>query len=95
MSRSKRDCVSVVEEELVAAGASYRLVINKHYKFWVLSGGREHLYVCSGTAGAQCRAEKNTRAGIRRLLRQLGLIAPDHQPGISSPDQLRKGARHE
>ena len=75
MNRSKRGCVSVVEEELVAAGASYRLVINKHYKFWVLSEGREHLYVCSGTARANGRSMKNTRAGIRRLLKQLGLIA--------------------
>ena len=75
MSRSKRGCVSVVEEELVAAGASYRLVINKHYKFWVLVEGKEHLYVCSGTAGANGRSMKNTRAGIRRLLKQLGLIA--------------------
>lgn len=75
MSRSKRGCLGVVEEELEAAGASYRVVINKHYKFWVLHEGREYLYVCSGTAGAEGRSEKNTRAGIRRLLKQLGLIA--------------------
>ena len=92
MSRSKRGCLGIVEEELNAAGASYRLVINKHYKFWVLHEGREHLYVCSGTAGAEGRSEKNTRAGIRRLLKQLGLIAPGRQPGINSPNHSRKGA---
>ena len=75
MSRSKRGCVSVVEDELVAAGASYRLVINKHYKFWVLVDGREHLYVCSQNGQGRHRAIENSRAGIRRLLKQLGLLA--------------------
>lgn len=73
--RSDRTCPDIVEEELEAAGASYRLVINKHYKYWVLVEGKEHLYVCSGTAGANGRSMKNARAGIRRLLKQLGLIA--------------------
>jgi len=71
--RSSRACPGVVEE-LVAAGASYRVVVNKHIKFYVLHGGREHLYVCGGATGAGNRAVANTRAGIRRLLRQLGLI---------------------
>ena len=79
--RSRRTCPDTVEEELVAAGASYRLVISKHYKFWVLVDGREHLYVCSGTAGNNGRSQKNTRAGIRRLLKQLGLIAAGPERG--------------
>ena len=74
-SRSSRACPGIVEEELEAAGASYRVVVNKHYKFWVLHGGREHLFVCGGTTSGGRRAQENTRAGIRRLLRQLGIIA--------------------
>lgn len=73
--RSSRACPGIVEEELERAGASYRVVVNKHYKFWVLHGGREHLFVCGGTMSGGRRAQENTRAGIRRLLRQLGIIA--------------------
>lgn len=73
-SHSRKACPGIVEEELEAAGASYRLVINKHYKFWVLHQGREYLYVYGGTTGTGNRAQANARAGIRRLLRQLGML---------------------
>lgn len=73
-SHSRKACPGIVEEELIAAGASYRVVINKHYKFWVLHNGREHLYVCGGKTGTGNRAQANARAGIRRLLKQLGLL---------------------
>lgn len=92
MARRSKPCLEAVERELVAAGASYRVVINKHAKVWVLHGGREHLYLCGLTTGHHNRAVENSRAGIRRLLRQLGLLAPKPAPGIGSPDH-RKGAR--
>lgn len=74
MSRSRRQCLEAVERELVAAGVSYRVVIGKHAKIWVFKDGKEHLYCCGLTTGHNNRAIENSKAGIRRLLRQLGLI---------------------
>ncbi len=69
------DCVFVVEQELKQAGAKYRLVKKEHAKFYVECGGREWPYFCGGTTGTHNRSIENSRAGIRRLLKQLGLIA--------------------
>ena len=80
-----RSSLDVVEEELIAAGANYRLVKNKHVKVWVLADGREHLYVCSQNGQGRHRAIENSRAGIRRLLKQLGPLAPKPAPGINCP----------
>lgn len=80
-SHSRKACPGIVEEELEAAGASYRLVINKHYKFYILHEGREHPYFCGGTTGSGNRAQANTRAGIRRLLKQLGLLVKSAERG--------------
>lgn len=88
-----RSSLDAVEEKL-ATGASYRLVKNKHVKVWVLAGGKEHLYICSQNGQGRHRAIENSRAGIRRLLKQLGLLAPKPAPGINSPDH-RKGEQHE
>ena len=76
MSRSKGECLWAVEEELAAAGASYRVVLGKSYKVWVFHRGEEHLYVCSRKSTNKGRAQQNSRAGIRRLLKQLGIIDP-------------------
>lgn len=71
---SIRSSIDAVEEELRAAGVTYRTVTRKHVKVWVSAGGREHLYVCSQNGEGRHRAIENSRAGIRRLLRQLGLL---------------------
>lgn len=75
------DCIAVIEKELIAAGAQYRIEVKKHAKVWVSHGGKDHLYCCGITTGATNRSMENTRAGIRRLLRQLGLIASKSNRG--------------
>lgn len=71
---SIRSSIDAVEEELRAAGVTYRKVTRKHVKVWIQAEGKEHVYVCSQNGRGHHRAIENSRAGIRRLLRQLGLL---------------------
>jgi hypothetical protein len=75
------DCVDILKKELEAVGASYRIEVKKHAKVWINHNGKDHLYCCGITTGATNRSMENTRAGIRRLLRQLGLLASKQNRG--------------
>lgn len=67
--------MAICERELQGAKATWRLVMNKHAKFYIIMpDGSEHLYCCGLTVNGGKRSVENTRAGIRRLLRQLGLL---------------------
>lgn len=77
MVRSKDNPLSVVREELRAAGVPFREEPGRHVKVWFTVAGKEHCYVCSANRVCHNRSMRNTRAGIRRMLRQLGALAPD------------------
>lgn len=66
--------LSVVLEELDDLRLPYRLIRNKHVKVWITVGEREHLFVCSQNGRGHHRAIENSRAQLRRLLRQLGAL---------------------
>lgn len=72
--KEKDSPLSLVREELEAAGVPYRVVKARHAKVWFEVGGREHCYVCTVNGKGRNRSRRNTRAGIRRLLRQLGAV---------------------
>lgn len=71
---AKQTLVDVAIAELVAVGLEYRVDQGKHYKvrFWAL--GRQYTYVVARSASDH-RAAQNVRTGIRRILRELGLLA--------------------
>lgn len=81
MVKGKDSALAVVQEELDAAGVPYRLERARHVKVWFTVAGKEHCYVCSANPVCHNRAQRNTRAGIRRMLRQLGALAPDPKRG--------------
>ena len=74
--KHKDSPLSVVLEELDAAGVPYRVVRKRHAKVWFTVDGVEHCYVCTVNGKGANRSRRNSRAGIRRLLRQLGALAP-------------------
>lgn len=71
---AKETPVTAVLAELAAAGVEHRVDQGKHYKvrFWV--AGRQYTYVVARTASDH-RAMKNAQMGVRRILRELGIIA--------------------
>lgn len=74
MARYKDSPLSIVVEELRAAGIEPRVDCKRHAKVWFTVDGRDHCYVTTVNGGGANRARRNTRAGIRRLLRQLGVL---------------------
>lgn len=72
--KEKDSPLEVVRQELDAAGVPHRVVKRRHAKVWFTVNGAEHCYVCTVNGKGANRARRNTRAGIRRLLRQLGVL---------------------
>jgi len=70
---AKETPVTAVIAELTAAGVEHRIDQGKHYKvrFWV--NDRQYTYVVARTASDR-RAMQNARTGVRRILRNLGLL---------------------
>jgi len=70
---AKETLVSIVIAELRAVGLEYRVDQGKHYKvrFWVK--GHQYTYVVARSASDH-RAAKNAQLGVRRILRELGLL---------------------
>lgn len=70
---AKETPVTAVIAELSAVGVEHRIDQGKHYKvrFWVK--GHQYTYVVARTASDH-RALKNARTGVRRILRELGLL---------------------
>lgn len=70
---AKETPVTAVLAELVSAGVEHRVDQGKHYKvrFWV--GGRQYTYVVARTTSDH-RAILNARTGVRRILRDLGVL---------------------
>lgn len=70
-----------VTRELDAVGVAYTIEHGgRHAKVRFTVAGLAHLYVCSGNANAM-RSKRNSRAGIRRMLRQLGVLDPEGSRG--------------
>ncbi len=72
----KGECVSAVRTVLDSAGIQYRTEKRKHQKFYIQWGNREHVYTVGTTTGSSNRALENTKAGIKRLLRNIGALDP-------------------
>lgn len=72
--KRKDSPLACAQEELEAAGVPYRVVVKRHAKVWFTVDGKEHCYVCTVNGKGANRARRNTRAGIRRMLRQLGVV---------------------
>lgn len=80
--RSRWPCVAAVEAELDRLGLPYRVEVGRHVKFYVRDpSGAEHHYSVGKTTSTTNRGEENSRAGIRRLVKQLGLVAPEGARG--------------
>lgn len=72
---AKDTCITAVASELKSAGVAYDLETGKnHPKFRFEHGGRRYTFVVPGSASDH-RSILNCRAGIRRLLRELGILA--------------------
>lgn len=70
-----------VKRELDAVGVAYTIEHGgRHAKVRFTVGAVTQLYVCSGNANAM-RSKRNSRAGIRRMLRQLGVLDPEAPRG--------------
>jgi hypothetical protein len=63
---------TVVVAELVAVGLKYEIEQGKHVKIRFFALGRRYTYTVPNTPGDH-RSMLNCRAGIRRLIRELGL----------------------
>lgn len=63
---------TVVVAEIVAAGLEYQVDQGKHVKIRFYALGRRYTYTVPNTPGDH-RTILNCRAGIRRLIRELGL----------------------
>ncbi len=72
--KEKDSPLAVVRRELDAAGVPYRVVKKRHAKVRFTVDGTEHCYVCTVNGKQVNRSRRNSRAGIRRLLRQLGAL---------------------
>ena len=66
--------VAVVLEELSSLGIEGQVIVGKHHKVRFFVEGRRRTYTVPKTTGDGRRTLKNCRAGIRRLLRQEGLL---------------------
>ena len=76
MSASRNDCIDAALAELEAYGIREveRAVGGKHLQLrWRVNGGPMRMYVLPLTPGDH-RAALNTRAGVRRLLREDGVL---------------------
>jgi hypothetical protein len=68
-------CIEVATAELRACGLAYKIARGgKHPRVLWSSNGVQRFFVVSASA-SDWRAAKNARAGIRRLLREEGLLA--------------------
>ena len=90
----KNDCLAAALRELEAAGirAVERANGGKHLQLrWRVNGGPQRLYVMPLTPGDH-RAAANARAGIRRLLREDGVLVDpakrDAAPAPRVPNQI-------
>lgn len=72
--KEKDSPLAVVCQELTNAGIKFRVVRKRHAKVWFMWDGKPQCYVCTVNRKQANRARRNTRAGIRRLLRQLGAL---------------------
>lgn len=70
---AKQTPIAAVLAELVSAGVEHRVDQGKHYKvrFWV--DGHQYTYTVARSASDH-RAIQNCRTGVRRILRELGLL---------------------
>lgn len=89
----KRRPSDIVEEELRAAGYSWTVRINKHNVYTIRVPGECMMYTVTRNCN-KGRTMENTRAGIRRLIRDLNRArdAANLSPVAQSD---RNGERHE
>lgn len=72
---AKDTCITAVTAELEAVGLDYQVERGKnHPKIRFQANGRSYTYVVPGSASDH-RSMMNCRSGIRRMLRELGLLA--------------------
>lgn len=74
MGRKRETPTGVVLEQLDALGIEYKVRSKNHSKVYFQANGRKLIYVVPITTSDGRRTLKNCRCGIRRLLRQEGLL---------------------
>ena len=68
--------LNFVLRELDALGIAYTLDEGKHVKVRFCWAGHRMTYTCTRNPNPGKRAQENSRAGIRRLLKQCGALDP-------------------
>lgn len=79
--KEKDSPLAIVMAELRAADIKFRVVRKRHAKVWFMWDGKPQCYVCTVNGKNGNRAQRNTRAGIRRMLRQLGAVDASKKRG--------------
>lgn len=70
---AKQTCIDAVTAELDAAGIAYTTERGAHIKVRFSCNGQNRTYVCPNTHSDH-RSILNCRTGIRRILRELGVL---------------------